>query len=142
MQDVAAADELVAGDGRVGEEDGDYAQHARGLVVPRFEQVGNGELGELARAWSDEVNQQKPGPAAGGLPQSREAVIVGVFRTAQQGARAEPAREQREHQDEGAEAAPGDEVISLGLHAANAQQRDRQEGYNDNAENDRVQCHA
>ena len=50
VEDVAAADELVAGDGGVGEEDGDDAEDARGLVVAGFEEVGDGELGELARA--------------------------------------------------------------------------------------------
>ena len=60
VQDVSAADELIAGDGGVGEEDGDDAEHAGGLVVAGFEQVGDGELREFARARGDEVDEQRP----------------------------------------------------------------------------------
>ena len=56
VEDVAAADELVAGDGSVGEENGDDPQDAGSLVVPGLEQVGDGELGEFARARSDKVD--------------------------------------------------------------------------------------
>jgi hypothetical protein len=40
VQHIAAALELIAGDGHVGEEDGDGAEHAGGLVVARLEKVG------------------------------------------------------------------------------------------------------
>ena len=73
MEDVSAADELVAGDGGVGEEDGDDAEDAGGLVVAGFEQVGDGELGELAGARGDEVDEQKAGPSAGGLARGRRS---------------------------------------------------------------------
>ena len=92
VENVAAADELVAGDGGVGEEDGDDAEDAGGLVVAGFEQVGNGELGELAGAGRDEVDKQEPGPAAGPLPQSGKAMFIGIFRAAEKRARANPAK--------------------------------------------------
>src|SRR5260370_42085932 len=84
VKNVAAADELVACDGSVGEEDGDDAQDAGDLAVTRFEQVGDGELGELAGAGRDEVNEQKACQAAGSLPESSEAVSVGIFRTGEE----------------------------------------------------------
>ncbi len=57
VEDVAAAEKLITGDGGVGEEDGDDAEHTRGLVVAGLEQVGDGELGELAGARRDEIDQ-------------------------------------------------------------------------------------
>ena len=79
-----AADKSVAGDGGVSEQNSDDAEHTRGLVVSGFEQVGNGELGELACARRDEVDQQQPGPAAAALPERYEAMSVGIFRAPQQ----------------------------------------------------------
>jgi len=90
VQDIAAAYELVAGDGRIGEQDRDDTKDAGGLVVARFEQVGNGELRELASARRDEIDQQQPGPSAASLPQRREAVAIGVLRAAEQRARPDP----------------------------------------------------
>ena len=90
VQDVSAADELIAGDGGVGEEDGDDAEDAGGLVVAGFEQVGDGELRELAGAWSDEVDERESSPSAGGLPEGGEAVAVGVLCAAEQRAGADP----------------------------------------------------
>src|SRR6202035_458229 len=81
VENVAAADELVARDRRVGEEDSDDAEDAGSLVVSGFEQVGDGELGELAGARRDEVDEQKASPATGSLPQRGKAVSVGIFRT-------------------------------------------------------------
>ncbi len=54
VHDVAAGAELVAGDGRVGEQNRDGPQHARRRVVAGFQQIGNGELRELARTRRDE----------------------------------------------------------------------------------------
>ena len=87
VEDVSAADELVAGDAGVGEEDGDNAQHTGGLVVADFQQIGNGELREPARARRDEVDKEQAGPSAAGLPQRGKAVVVGFLRAAQQRAR-------------------------------------------------------
>ena len=78
MEDVSAADELVAGDGGVGEEDGDDAEDAGGLIVAGFEEVGDGELREAAGAGRDEVDEGEAGPSSGGLPECGEAVAVGV----------------------------------------------------------------
>src|SRR5258708_416740 len=64
VQDVAAADELVTGDSGVGEEYGNDAEDARSLVITSLKQVGNGELGELPRAWSNEIDENKTGPTA------------------------------------------------------------------------------
>ena len=133
MQDVAAADELIAGDRGVGEEDGDDAEHARGLVVARFEQVGDGELRELAGARSDEVDEQQTGPSAGGLPQRGEAVLVGVLCAAEQRAGADPTGEQREDENERRKRAAGDEVVGLGLYLAEPRERDVEQRQDDQA---------
>ncbi len=124
VEDVAAADELVAGDGGVGEEDGDDAEDAGGLVVAGFEQVGDGELGELAGARRDEVDEREAGPSAAGLPEGGEAVSVGVFCAAEERAGADPAGEQGEDEDEGGEAAAGDEVVGLGSDLSEPRERD------------------
>src|SRR6185437_2469881 len=79
VQDVAAADELVAGDGCIGEENGQDTKHARGLVVARLQQIGDGELRELSGPWSDEIDERETSPSARGLPQGGEAVFVGVL---------------------------------------------------------------
>ncbi len=79
VQDVAAADELVAGDCGIGQDDGHDAEDAGGLAVAGFEQVGDGELGELAGAGRDKVDEQQPGPSSGALPERDEAVVVGVL---------------------------------------------------------------
>ena len=50
MQDVAATDELIAGDDNIRNNDGDGGQHASRGVVARFEQIGHCELGEMACA--------------------------------------------------------------------------------------------
>ena len=63
MKDVPAADELIAGDCGVREEDRNDAEDAGGLIIASFEQIGNGELGELAGARRDEVDEQKSGPS-------------------------------------------------------------------------------
>src|SRR5579871_2272020 len=46
VEDVAAANKLVARDGGVGEQDRNDAEDAGGLVVASLEEVGDGELGE------------------------------------------------------------------------------------------------
>ena len=141
VENVSAADELIAGDGGVGEEDGDDAEHAGGLVVASFEQIGDGELRELARARRDEVDEQQTGPAAAALPERGEAVLVGVLRAAEQRARADPAREQRKDQDKRGQRAPGDEVVGLGLDLAEARERDGEQRNDNEAENNRVKIH-
>ena len=115
MQDVAAADELIAGDRGVGEEHGDDAEHAGGLVVAGFQEIRDGELRELAGARRDEIDEGEAGPSAGGLPERGEAVVVGVLRAAEQRARADPAGEQCEDENECGKRAAGDEVVGLGL---------------------------
>ncbi len=79
VEDVAAADELVAGDGGVAEEDGDDAEDAGGLVVAGFEEVGDGVLGEFAGTGGDEVDEEEAGPSSTALPEGCEAVFIGVF---------------------------------------------------------------
>ena len=114
MEDVSAADELVAGDGRVRKQDGDDAEDARSLVVAGLKQVRDGVLGEFAGAWSDEVDEEQSGPPSGGLPECGEAVLVGVLGAAQEGAGAYPGAEECEDEDDGGERAAGDEVVSTG----------------------------
>ena len=130
-----------AGDGGVGEEDGDDAEDAGGLVVAGLEEVWDGELGELAGARGDEVDEQEAGPAAGGLPERGEAVFVGVFGAAEEGARADPGTEQGEDEDEGGQGAAGDEVVGLGLDLGDAGERDGEEGEYDDGEDDGVKVH-
>jgi ABC-type glutathione transport system ATPase component len=48
---------LVAGDGGIGEQHRDHAQHPRCLVVADLQEVRNGELRELARARRDEIDE-------------------------------------------------------------------------------------
>jgi hypothetical protein len=90
VEDVSAADELVAGDGGVGEEDGDDAEDAGGLVVAGFEEVGDGVLGEVTGARGDEVNESEASPSSSSLPERSESVLVCVFRAAEQRAGADP----------------------------------------------------
>ena len=141
VQDVSAADELVAGDGGVGEEDGEDAEDAGGLVVAGFEQVGDGVLGEAAGARGDEVNEGEAGPASGGLPEGGEAVAVGVFGAAEQRAGADPGAEQGEDEDEGGQGASGDEVVGAGVDLAQAGERDGEQGEDDEGEDDGVEVH-
>ena len=141
VENVAAADELVAGDGGVGEEDGDDAEDAGGLVVAGLEQVGDGELCEFAGAGRDEVDEEKAGPAAGGLPQRGEAVFVGVLGAGKERAGADPRREQREDENEGWKRASGNKVVCLRFYLGDAGKRDNQQGCHDESKNDRVEIH-
>ena len=141
VENVAAADELVTGDGGVGEEDGNHAEDASGLVVPGFEQVGNRELGELAGAGRDEVDKQEPGPATGPLPQSSKAMFIGIFCTGEKRARANPGRQKGEDEDKGWKRASGHQVVSFGLHLAKATERDNKKSEDDEAKDDRVEVH-
>ncbi len=134
MEDVSAADELVGGDGGVGEEYGDDAEDARGLIVAGLEEVGDGVLGKLAGAGGDEVDEEEAGPAAGGLPEGGEAVFVGVFGSAKERAGADPGAEEGEDEDVGGEGAPGDEVVGLGFDLRDAGEGDGEEGEDDDAE--------
>jgi hypothetical protein len=139
VEDVAAADELVAGDGGVGEEDGDDAEDAGGLVVAGFEEVGDGELGEFAGAGGDEVDEEKAGPSTAALPEGYEAVFVGVLGASEEGARADPAGEQSEDEDEGWKGAAGDEVVGFRLDLAETGEGDREEGQDDDGQNGGVE---
>ncbi len=141
VEDVAAADELVAGDGSVGKEDGDDAEDAGSLTVAGFEEVGDGVLGEFACARGDEVDEQKPGPSATALPEGYEAVFVGVLGTTEEGAGADPAGEQGEDEDEGGQGATGDEIVGLRLDLAETGEGDREEGQDDDGQNGGVEIH-
>jgi len=141
VEDVSAADELVAGDGGVGEEDSNDTEDAGGLVVASFEQIGDGVLGEAAGARGDEVDEGQAGPAAGGRPKGSEAVAVGVLRTAEQGAGADPGTEQGEDEDEGREGAAGHEIVGAGLDLAEACERDGEQSEDDEGENKSVEVH-
>ena len=141
MEDVPAADELIAGDGGVGEEDGDDAEDAGGLIVACFEQIGDCELGELAGAGRDEVDEQKPSPAAASLSESSKAMLIGVFRTCEERAGANPGRQESEHKNEGGKRAAGDEVVRFGFHLAEATEGDTEKGENDEDKYDRVKVH-
>src|ERR1039458_8282529 len=121
MKDVAAALELVAGDGHVRDEDGDGAKDPRRLVVARLEEIGKRELGKLASTRRNKVDEQKPQPAAGRLPESGKAVFVGVLSASKERARADPRGEQREHENNGGERAASDQVVGLGLDAEGAE---------------------
>ena len=121
MQHIAAALELVAGDGHVGKEDGDGAEHARSLVVARLKQVGQRELGKFPRTRRNKVDEQQTEPAAGRLPERGESVFVGVLSAGKEGARADPRSEQGEHKNHGRERAAGDQVIGLGFDADGAE---------------------
>ena len=90
VENVAAADELITGNGGVSEKNGDHAEDAGRLVITGLKQIRNGELRELPCAWRDEVDKQKPGPAACGLPQSGKAMLICIFRTGKQRAGANP----------------------------------------------------
>ncbi len=85
VEDVAAADELVAGYRGAGKEDSDDSEDAGGLVVAGFEEVGDGELGELAGSGGDEEDEEDADPAAASLPEGCEAVLVGVLRATEEG---------------------------------------------------------
>ncbi len=123
VQHVAAAPELVARNTDVGEENGEGAEDAGGLIVACFEQVRQRELREFTRSRRDEVDEQQPEPSAGGLPERRKAVFVGVLRAGKKGACADPRGEQRKHQHESGQRAAGDEVIGPGLDARGAVER-------------------
>ena len=139
MQHVAAALELIAGDADIGKENGESAEHARGLVVAGFEQIGQRELRKFASARRNEVDEQQAEPAAGRLPERGKAVAVGVFRPGKERSGADPRSEQREHKDEGRQRAAGDQVVGLGLHTGSAiecdgQQRNDNDGQNNDIE--------
>ena len=138
VEDVSAANELVAGDGGVGKENCDYAEDARGLVVARFQQVGDGVLGEAACARRDEVDERQTNPATGRLPQGREAVAIGVLRASKQRAGSDPTGEQGEDEDEGGKRAAGDQVVCAGMHLAQARKRDGEQCDDDDGERDGV----
>ena len=122
VQDVSAADKLVAGDRGVSEEHCDHAEHAGSLVVARLEQIGNGELREPAGTRRDEVDQQQAGPASAALPERGETMTVGVFCAGQQRTRADPRREQCENQHKGGQRAPRNQVIGFRLHLVKTRQ--------------------
>ena len=141
VKDVPAADELVAGDGGVGKEDGDDAEDAGGLVVAGLEQVGDGVLGEVAGSRRDEVDESEARPSSGRRPKSRKAVTVAVLGRGEERAGADPGTEQSEDQHEGGEGAAGDEVVGLGLDLAETRQRDGEQGEDDEGEDDGVKVH-
>jgi hypothetical protein len=90
VEDIAATDELVAGNRGVGEEDSDDAEDAGSLVVTGLEQIGDCELGELSRTRSNEVDEKKAGPTARRLPEGGKAVLISVFRSRKKRAGADP----------------------------------------------------
>ena len=135
VEDVSAALELIAGDADVGEEDGDGAKDAGGLVVAGFEQIGEGKTRETPGARSDEVDKQQADPAAGRLPESGETVAVGVFGSGKEGAGADPGSEKREDQDHGGQGAAGDEVVGLGFDEQGAGDRNGQQHGNNDGQN-------
>ena len=137
VQHVAAALELVAGDADVGEEDGDGAEDAGGLVIACFEEVGQRELRKAAGARGDEVDEEQTEPATGRQPESGESVPVGIFSAGKERSRADPRGEQREDQHHGGERAAGDQVVGLGLHPQGAIDGHRQQrGGNHGQDND------
>ena len=138
MQNIAAALELVAGDAHIGEEDSESAEDSSSLVVARLQQIGESELGELSRAGRDEVDEQQAQPAAGGQPEGREPIAVCVLRAGKQRSRADPRREQREHQDQGRQRTAGDEIVGLGFDARGAIDGHRQENGDDDRQDNHV----
>ena len=141
VQDVAAAGELIAGNGSEGEQNGDDSQYASGLVVARLEQIGDGELGKLARTRRNEVDEEQSRPSAACLPQGSEAMLVCVLRAAEKGSGADPRGQQRKHQDVSGKRSPGHEIVSLCLDAAKLQDGNREQRDNDKAKNGREKVH-
>src|ERR1017187_2484634 len=127
VQDDAAALELVAGDDRVRNDDGDGGQHARGGVVARLQQIGHGELREAPRTSGDDGDQDQSDPAASRHPQRREAVLVSVLGAGEEAARADPGGEQGEDQHRPSELAAGHQEIGLVLDGERAHHRGAQQ---------------
>ena len=142
MQNVAAAGQLIARDRGIGKEDRDHPQHPCRLVVAGLQQVGNRELRKLAGTRRNEVDQQQPSPSAARLPQRREAVLVGILRSAQQRPRADPRRKQRKHQHKRRQRPPRHQVVGLGLHPAQLHQRHGKQREYDCNEYGGVQVHS
>ena len=141
VEDIAAADELIAGNGGVREKNSNDAENAGGLVVTGLKQIGDGELRKLSRAWRNEVDDQKAGPTACGLPESREAVLIGVLGAGKQRAGADPRAQKRENKDNGGQRPAGNKVVGLCFYLGDARQRDPKQSENDEAENNRVKIH-
>ena len=78
----AAADELIAGDDDVRNNDGDGGQHASSGVVARFEQIGNGELREMAGRPAIAAIKISPSQPPAGCHSAAESMFIGIFRPA------------------------------------------------------------
>ena len=133
VQVIAAAFELVARDADVGEENGEGSQDAGRLVVARFKQVRQRELGELSRARGNEIDQEQPEPAAGRLPERGEAIAVGVFSSGKERSMlADPGSEKCQNEDKCGERSARDQIVGFGFDAGGLIDRHRQELANDN----------
>ena len=141
MQNVAAALELVARNHKVGDHDGDRAEHARRRVVAFLQQIGYGELRKTPRASRDGSDHDQPEPAARGLPERGETVAESVLSAGEETARADPRREQRKHQHIPGQLPPGHQEVALILHAEGFVNRDGRKRAKHNRENDDVDVH-
>ena len=111
IQQASAAAELVGGDRGVGEDDGDRAEHARRRPVAHLEDVGDRVLREPAHARRDEEDQRDADPCARRLPQRGEPDAIAEPGAPEQAARADPRREQREHEHVRRQRPAGDQEI-------------------------------
>ena len=139
VQDVSAADQLIAQDRRVRKKDRNHAQHPRRLAVARLQQIRNRELRKMARARRDEIDQQQPDPSSARQPQRGKPVLVRVLRARQQRTGPDPRRQQREDQHERGQRPPRHQIVCLGLHSAHARERNHQQSQNNCAQNSGVQ---
>ena len=73
MQNVSAADELVAGNHHAGDDDGDRGEDTGCGVVTRLQQIRNSELGKMPRTPRDQGHKNQSDPTAQRLPNSAGA---------------------------------------------------------------------
>src|SRR5258705_11598257 len=66
---------------------------------------------------------------------------VSIFRTGEEGAGANPGRQESKYQNEGGKRATCDEVVRFGFHLAKTTEGDTKQGENDEAKYDRVKIH-
>src|ERR1035437_3695566 len=78
-------------------------------------------------------------PASGRLPERCKAIRVSVCRPAKERTATDPRAEQREHQNNGRQGSPGDQVIGLGFHLGGAIERNRQQRNDDDGQNSYIE---
>jgi hypothetical protein len=127
LKQTPAADELIAGDGQVGNDDGNGTEQTRGGVVPGLEDIGHRVLGYTAHSGRQVVDDGQTHPGAGTHPESGEAVPESPSRTRKQTPRSDPGADQGRHQKGGRHPPAGDHEVVLGLDLAPARDADKDE---------------